>query len=808
MRGFAHDLRHACRLFGRSRGFTLVAVATLALGIGVSTVMFSVLHAVLWRPLPYPDADRLVVLQADARGVVDAGLAPGEVLDLRARSRSLSSLEMIHGVNAHVQVDVEPEYVSAASVTDGFLPLLGAMPLAMGRLLRAEADIGDEWVHSVLISHSLWQRRFDGDPSALGRHVQINNLDVQIVGILRPDFRLFLPPETFAAEEIDVWFPNDIDETRSWRGPPILGRLAPGATLGTAQAELDLLASQFVGEYPAHYPDGRLRISARPLRDDLTAEVRPALFALAGAVAFVLLIACVNVANLLLARGRARERELAVRGALGAGRGRLAAQLFAESLVLAAAAAAVGLWLAILGVDIVEWLRPAHLPRQSQITIDGTVVLFSVALSGATTLVFGLLPAVRLTWGRGSALLTAGRADTGGRPLRRLQRALVVGQVALSIIPLVGAGLMLRTFHNLVNAPIGFDASSVLTARVAMSYRLQPDSVRWSFFHQQVLPQIRALPGVQDVSGGGPLPFESWQMTRRYGHADDERSAPLSRATQQSIMPGYLRVMGIRVREGRDFSIEDLEARRPVTIVDERIARQLWPDGAIGQRLVLETSSGERGEALEVVGVTAPVRVTAVRDQGLPHFFVPYHQFAINVVALVVKTTEDAAVLVPAIRRIVEPHTRRAIFDIRPMDDYVAGSMGDARFTLHVLLGFAVASLLLAGLGLHATLAYFMSQRMGEFGIRLALGASGHAVARMVVREAAALVAIGAVIGLAGALATTMVLRGLLYEVTPFDGLTLLSVCGLTGSVALLASWLPARRAARVQPSTALRAAQ
>jgi predicted permease len=683
------------------------------------------------------------------------------------------------------------------------LPLLGATPLALGRLLRADEDIGDQWVRSVVISHRLWQRRFGGDPSALGRQIQVNNLDVQIVGILGPGFRAFLPTETLATEDIDVWFPGDVGDSRGRRPYPVLGRLARGAELSSAQAELDALAAQLVDEHPAHYPDGHLRMSVHPLRDDLTREASPALFVLAGAVAFVLLIACVNVANLLLARGRARERELAIRRALGAGRGRVARQLFAESLVLAAVAGAVGLWIAVLGVDVVDWLRPSHLPRQSQIALDRTVVMFSVALSAATTLIFGLVPAVKLTSRSGDLSLRAGRAETPAPPMRRLQRALVVGQVALSIVPLVGAGLMLRSFHNLLNAPIGFEASNVLTARIATSFSAFPDfDQRWALFEREILPQVRALPGVDDVSAAAPVAFGSWQTIRRYGR-DDDASAPLRRATQQSTLPGYLPIMGIPLRAGRDFTVDDLRAQRPVVIVDERIARQLWPDGAVGRRLLVQEGEGTP-EALEVIGVTNAARVTGVRGEDLPHFFVPYHVYAIEM-TLVMKTGESAAVLGPALKRIVEPHTRRAVFDIRPMDDYVAESIADARFTLLMLLGFATASVLLAGLGVHGTLAYLTSQRKREFGVRLALGASGTGVVRMVLNESALLVTSGAILGLAGALATTRLLRGLLYEVTPFDAPTLLAVCSVIGVAGLLATWLPARRATRVDPMIILR---
>lgn len=795
------DIRFAGRLLGRSPGFAVVATLTLALGIGANVAVFSVMRSVLWRSLPYPDADRLVLLQVDARGVVNAGAAPGEVLDLRARSRLLDSLETINGVDAHVYVNGEYERVAAASVTDGVLTLLGAAPLAMGRMLHAAEDVG-EWVRSVVISDGLWRRSFGGDPAALGRQVQINNLDVQIVGILRPGFRLFLPPDTLAAEEIDVWFPTGLQQTRDHRGAPVLGRLQAGATLEQAQAELDALAAQFVADHQAAYPGGALRLSVHPLREALTVEVRPALLALAGAVAFVLLIACVNVANLMVARGKAREREFVVRRALGASRARLVRQLLAESLLLAAAGAAGGLLLGYLGVELVEWLRPSHLPRQSQIAIDGTVVLFTVTLSALTPLVLGVLPAVRLASDRGSASLHAGRADTAAPGTRRLQRALVIVEVALSIVPLVAAGLMLRTFVNLTQAPIGFEPSNVLTARIPIAFRkFRETDARWALF-REVLHRVRQLPGVDDVSAGGPLPFGPWHVTRRYGR-DEDPLAPLSLGTQQSTMPGYLRVMGTVLREGRDFRIDDFDARRQVVIVDERIARQLWPDGAIGKRLVYLV--GRSRIALEVIGVTNAVRVTRVRDEGLPHFFVPYHLYATDM-SLVIKTRESAAALGPAIKRAVEPlGTGRAVFDVRPMSDYVAQSIGDTRFTLLILLGFAGASLLLAGVGVYGTLAYLISQRTKELGVRMALGASAGRLVAMVVGEGAALAAVGGVIGLAGAVAAMGALRRLLYEVTPFDGLTLVFVCLIVAAVAILAAARPAWRAARIDPTVALR---
>ncbi|MPY90557.1 MAG: FtsX-like permease family protein [Luteitalea sp.] len=794
------DLHLAWRMIRRSPSFALVVTLTLALGIGANVTMFSVIHAVLWRPLPYPDPDRLVILNVDTKGVVNAGAAPGEVLDLRAQSRLVDHLSTFSGVDAHVYVDHEAERVAAASVSDDVLPLLGAIP-ALGRTLRARQDVGEK-VRSVVISDGLWRRRFKSDPAVLGRRVQINELNVEVVGILRPDFRTFLPPAFNAAEEIDVWFPTGIEDTREDRGYAVVGRLKPGVTLAQAQAEFDGLAARFVEDHPETYPDGTLRLALHPLRQALTDDVGPALAALSGAVGFVLLIACVNVANLMLARGSTRKRELAIRRALGASGARLVRQGLTESLVLGAIGGAAGLLAGYLGLELVDWLRPAHLPRESQISVDGTVVLYAVGLSVATSLLFGLLPAMRLASDHGHERLKAGRSETASPGTRRLQRALVVAEVALSIVPLVAAGLMLRTFVNLTHAPIGFDPSNLLTATAPSSSDIWGDVEQSWAFYRDVLDRVRRLAGVEAVSAAHPLPFGAWQVTRRYGR-DGDLDTPLSLGTQQTVMPGYLRLVGTALREGRDFTTADIDAQRPVVIVDERLARRLWPGGALGEQLIVQV--GQRREVLEVIGVTNAVRMTQVRDDDTPHFFVPYHFFPIQM-SLVVKTTESDDAIGPTIESTIESlGTGRAVFDIRPMADYVTDSVSDTRFTLLVLVGFASASLLLAAFGLYGTLAYLISQRSQELGVRMALGATAGRVVGMVVREGAALAAVGAAIGLAGALAITRTLRSLLYGVTPFDSATIVSVAGVVTLAAVVAAAHPAWRAARIDPSTTLR---
>lgn len=794
------DLSYAVRALRRSPGFTTVVVLTLALGIGTNLTMFSVLRAALWRPLPYPNSDRIVLVQVEARGVPNAGGAPGELRDLRDRSRRIESLSMISVVDANLESGGEMEHLSAASVSDDFLPLLGARP-ALGRLLDSRIDEADT-ARNIVISNALWRRRFASDPGVVGRGVRVNNLDLQIAGVLPADFRVYLPPSANAPEQIDIWFSTGIGTGRQFRWFPMAGRLRPGATLAQANAELQTLAAGFVREHPEAYPGGKLRLTASPLQKEMSRDARPALFLLACAVGFVLLIACVNVANLMLARGAGRLRELAVRRALGAGSGRLLRQLLTESLVLSLSAAVAGLLLASAGVDVISRLESVRLPLQSRIAIDSSVALFALVLSIATSLLFGLLPAWRLSSGRLSDPLRAGRSETPSLGTRRLQRVLVVSEVALSIVPLACGGLMLHSFRNLLRAPLGFDPTHVLTARVPMSYRMYPETARRLAVQRQVLDQLRALPGVEAASAAGPLPLAPLQITARV-RSTEQAGVPAILATEQVALDGYLSLVGTTLLEGRDFTPEDFAAGRRVAIVDARLARRLWPEGALGRRLFVERG-GARGD-LEVIGVTVPVRATRVRDDSVPHFVIPYSLYPIEM-TLVLKTRRTATSLAPAIQAAVAAaHTGRAAFDIRPMTGYVSDSIGDTRFLAWLLAGFAAASVLLVAIGLYGTLAYLIAQRTREFGIRLALGSSVRAIVGIVMREGALLAAAGAALGLFGAAAIAGAIRRLLYQVSPFDAATLLSVVLLVALLAVAAAGLPAWRSTRIGPGTCLR---
>ena len=794
------DVRYGARALWRSPGYALVIITTLALGIGVNAAIFSVVHAVLWKSLPYPDSERIVVIEADMRALPSASPSSDAVFDVRAQSRLITNIAQAEGRDASLAMGQVMERVAGARVTDDVLPLLGATPMALGRSLVTAQDADGIVVKGVVISHELWQRLFNADPRAIGRRLMVNNFDAEVVGVMRPDFRLVLPAANYAEERIDVWLPRQFAPGLLYRGLTLVGRVAPGATVADAQAELDGLAARFVAEHPSAYPQG-LRLTVRPLGEVVTRDVKPALMALGVAVGFVLLIACVNVANLLLARAKTREQELAVRRALGATRLRLVRQLLAENLVVAILGGACGLLLASLGVGMLDWLRPVHLPRQAEISVNGIVVLWTSGLTVLASVLFGLVPAFAFTRDAHGHPLHSSRAGSLMLRSRRLHRGLVLCEIALSIVPLVAAGLMLRTFTNLLQAPIGFDPANVVTARVPINLDAFSTVDRRSTFYRDAIARLRELPGVDAASIGGPLPLAPVQATQRFWRSEDREPTP-SIAMQQSIMPGYFGVMGIPLRAGRDISDEDIIHRRRVAVIDERLAAQLFGGDAIGKRLGI----GESKRPLEVVGVAGQIRAREISDSATPTVYLPSHVYEIEQ-TLVVKTRAPLSTIGPAIKRTVEAlGPGRPVFAMRLMDDVVGASIDNTRFTMLVLAGFAAASLALAGVGLYGTLAYLTARRTQEFGVRLALGASPAGIVRLVMREGFLLSGVGAALGLVGAIAVTRALRGLLFGVTPLDGLTIVSVVALVAAVALVAVGMPAWRASRVDPATALRA--
>jgi putative ABC transport system permease protein len=807
------DVRYAFRSLKRSPGFTAIAVATLALGIGANLTMFSLLRGVLWRPLPYPAPDRIVTIRVAARNVANTGATRRELLSLEERSRLLEAVSTLDEVDANLDYAGGSEQIPAASISDNFLPLLGVHPV-LGRMLDSRIDASGPQALSVLISDQLWRRRFSAYSGVIGTSIRVNGVKVQIVGVLPAGFRLFLPPSVTDLERVDIWFPYRIDPVVPYRGVPVMARLRPGVTLKQANAELQTLAAQFERENPAFYSgsDGwqaspfdrgagaKVQFTARLLHDDVTREARPLLTLLSASVVFVLLIACVNVANLLLARGSAKQAELDVRRALGAPRFRLVRQFLAESLVIASVSAVIGLLSAQLAVRAIAHQNAWHFPLQARIGIDPAVMLFAVFLSAATSMLAGSIPSSRLT-SQSTAQRRGTRSGTVGSPARRVQRTLVVMEVALSIVPLVCGGLMLRSFLNLLHTPLGFDSSNVLTATVPLDSKRDPTwQQKWTLL-RNLLDQVRAIPGVESASAADPLPLTG-QESRRVGRADRPESPPIL-ASQQFALPGYLHTIRTPLREGRDFTDEDIATDGGGAIIDEELARRLWPEGAIGKRLVIYRT-GRRDEA-EVIGVTDSARLTRVRDDNTPHFILPYGGYP-SAMALVIRTRDTAEKIAPRIKAAAyKARAGQPVSDIRPMSDYVSASIGDTRFVVVVLTAFAGASVLLAAIGLYGTLTYLTMQRTREFGIRLAVGASVRSIVAIVVGESALLTLIGAGLGLLGALAVAETIRGLLYGVHPADTLTVISAVGLIVTIALISASIPAWRAARADPQISLR---
>lgn len=792
-------LKDALRSLKRTPGFALVVSLTLGLGIGTSVTTFTVMQGVLWKPLPYPGAERLVLLDGFSKTGNTRGIKPYEVTQLKAQSRTLDSIAVVSGVPANLNIDGELERVFAVSAHVEALTMLGADPPALGRLINDDTDFSaDGFVNGVVISDALWRRHFGSDPSAIGRHIQVNNLNVQIVGVLRPGLKLFLPAATNTAEDPDVWFPRGHSEALD-TSQSALARLAPGVTLAQANAELDTLGAAFAAAHPQHYA-GNPRLFAAPAQDVLTARVKPALLTLGVAVAFVLLISCVNVTNLLLARAKTREREVAVRAALGASRGRIVSQLLTESALLAIGGGAAGLAFAYGGIAVLDWLRPTNLPRQSQLGIDGTVTLFAVGLSAMVCLICGSIPALRITRREQMDPLRSGRSGTSAPGIRRLQRGLVIAEVASSIVPLIGGGLMVRSFWNLTHAPIGFDPSGLVTARVQMSLRALPDLDSRLTLMRKAINEVSQLPGVEAVAAAGPLPM-AFPNNRSFSRENVFDAGVY--ASQQPVLPGYLALTRTPLLQGRDISDDDLRAGRLVAVIDQRLAARLYPEGALGKRLQIKM--GSKPALIEIVGITPPVRAARVSDRDLPHVFLSYNVMQVEP-WLVVRTARRASEIAPEIRRAVEAlGTNRPVVDIRPMQDYVDISIGDTRFMMLMLTAFAAAALLLAGIGMYGTLAYLIAQRTQEFGVRMALGATAGSVMAMVAREGAALAGMGAAAGMAVALGVAGSLRGLLYGVAPIDATTVMAVSLLMAAVAIAAASVPAWRAARVDPTIALR---
>jgi len=803
------DARLAIRGLARSRGFTAVALATLAIGIGANAAVFSVVDAVLLRPLPYADPDRLVAVgdQNPSGGSPDnVGYKTYE--DLRDRNTTFESMAAIRFWQPTLIADGRAERIPAMRVSWNYFSMLGAPP-ALGRDFRAEDDRPDGR-RVLLLSDALWRRRFGADPTIVGRSVRMSDGDFRVIGVLGPGFQPLVSAH-FYGKPAQVWAPIGYNDAlpyacRSCQHLKALGRVSPGVPLNRAATDLDRIRRELAAAYPQEYSKGTM--TAIPLSLELTGGARAPVEVLFGAVGFVLLIACVNVANLLLTRSLARSRELAVRAALGASRARLVRQLLTESLVLCAAGGLLGAGVAVFLHDALARLAPPGLLRLEQSRIDGRVLAFVVAASAAATLLAGLLPALRASAsGIGRTLVAATRSSAGASS-SRARRILAAVELTLAVVLLAGAALMVRSVSRLLRAPVGFDPNGVLTLALSLdgpAYEKEPAILA---FQDRLLERVRHIPGVELAALSGQVPLGGNGDASGFHIHGRSAANPADdpSAERYSITPDYLRAMGIPLLRGRGITERDRADSEPVLLVSQSAARAFW-GGAdpIGERVRI--GAADRGPWRTVVGVVGDVRHFDAAVASHPQMYLPQAQVTDAFFVLAVRApAASVAELADGVRRTVrELDPTVPIYDVATTRELVERSAASRRFVMQLLAAFAGGALLLAALGIYGVVAHAVGQRTREIGIRMALGATPRDIRRLVLSSGAAVVAAGLAAGVAAALAVMRLLSSLLYEVSPRDPLALSAAAVALGAVALAAHWIPARRAAHVAPLEALR---
>ncbi len=803
------DLAFAFRSLARSPAYTVLAALTLALGIGANTAIFSVVRGILLRPLPFADPGRLVFLGATYDGGKPIPyVSPANLADWQAQNRSLSSLATLESHGAVLTGAGEPERLRGFDVSADFFPMLGVRPLA-GRLGFSAEEAGFPAAKVVILNETVWRTRFGGDPGLVGRSVTLDNEPHLVVGIA--------PAEQSWPSNTQLWFPFSMDPAQlaGSRAAIFLngvGRLKPGVTLAEAQTDFGAITARLARDFPD--ANTGLGVKLIPLHQWITGDLTRPLAILLGGVGFVLLIACANVANLALVRGAARQGELAVRTALGAGRGRLVRQLVTESGVLAGLGLAGGLGLAALGTKLLVQAAPASIPRLSAIHLDGLVLGFTLAVAAVTTLVFGLLPArlvVRPDLAR--TLKESGRG--GQRPSgNRARRLLVVAEVALAVMLLAGAGLLIRSFGRLMRVDPGFRSEGTLSFGLSLpdaKYLRGGGGERQTVFMQQLMERLRALPGVQASGAALGMPLTSFSFNfslvvagRPPVKPNEEPSAEVRVAT-----PGYLAAMGIPIRRGRGFTEADRPGGQRVLLLSESAAQKFFPnEDPLGKHVRFGWGRGpDRHLEGDIVGVVGDVKVLSLTEGVRPQFWAVYDQWPVASFSVVLHGGREAESLVADARRTVhELDPDLALSQVKTLETVVAESVAQPRFYMLLLGSFAGVAILLSAIGIYGVIAYLAEQRVREIGIRLALGASRGRVMRMIVREGALLTVAGVGLGVLGALGLSRVLEALLFEVKGSDPITYLAVTLVLGVVALIASGLPALKAAEVDPVLAMRA--
>ena len=805
------DIRYAFRMLLKRPSFTVIVVLTLALGIGANTTIFSAIDAVLLNPLPYKDPERLMVVWETNKQLGPEmwdrnEAAIGNFLDWRSRNQSFDQLGALFDTDMNLTGVGEPQRIKSVVATTNFFQVLGVQPM-LGRSFSPESETPGS-PFTAIISHELWQRQFGSDPGLINKSLTLNGHQVEVIGVMPPGFELQFP----ISVHVDMWVPFVIDvadpdyHDRRNNFLYTVGRLKQGVSQEQAQAEMKLIASQLQQQYPETNADRGVRVVS--LHKQVVGNVESYLYMLFAAVGFLLLIACANVAGLLLARVTARQREVAVRMALGASRWRLIRQLLTESVIFSALSGALGLLLAYGGVKLLVALTPSEVPRLHEIGLHVPVFLWTLAISVVTGLLFGLAPALQASRPDVNAALkeSSGR-NPGSIQGSGLRNLLVVSEVAVALLLLVGAGLMTKSFLRLQQVDPGFDATNVVSMNIALptsKYREQ----QLNIFYDQLFERIRNLPGVKSVGGINPLPLGGTNISLSVLVEGAPAVALTDRPSVgvRVVTPGYFQTMSIPILKGRPFTEQDRDNTPNVILVNEALASRFWPNqDAVGKRLDFEEDSGKQVWR-EIVGVVGNVKHKALATEVMPEAYFPYKQGPENFMGLVVRTASDPVSMIPAIRnQVLSIDKDQPVSDIMTMEQRLAKSVASSRFVMLLLGSFSVLALGLAAVGIYGVMSYLVTQRTQEIGVRMALGAQKRDVLKLVVRRGMVLAIVGTVIGLIASLALTRLMRSLLFEVTPTDWLTFVITSVVLLTVALLACYIPARRATKVDPLVALR---
>ena len=804
--GAMKDFLYSLRLMARRPGLTIAALVTLTLGIGASAAIFSLVNAVVLRPFPYKDPDRIITLwQHNAKaGIPQQETSPANFLDWRDQNQSFQSLVSIEPWSFEYVERGEPEKFRASVVSEGFFETLGSEALYGRALQKEDYQPGHDKV--VVLSHGLWKRWLGGDPQVIGQTVSfLDEGPCTIVGVMPPEFQ-------FPDKSRDIWAPFTSEDRyrkdRSGTYIKVIGRLRDGVTLDEAQADMDVIGARLASDHP-QFNDG-VGVKLTPLPEQIVGEIRPAMLVLLGAVGFVLILACANVANILLSRGLEREHEIAIRAAMGANRKRIVRQLLTESLALAVTGGAGGLLLSYWLIDIIVALSPATLPRIEQVTVDGRVLGFSLAVSVLTAVLFGLVPALQFSKpDLNLSLKQGGRSTTGSPARRRTRNLLVIAEMALAIVLLIGAGLLLRSFVNLIGVDPGFQKENILALQVfAYGEKYRTPQQRAAFF-RDTIERISTIPGVKSAGAVSAVPFlgeDSIDIDTTFNiegrPAPDVSQEPtvfVSIATEN-----YFSALGIPLVEGRWFKQTDDFNTPPVVLINETLARRYFRDeDPVGKKIFVRFG---RPASREIIGVVADVRQTGLDSAPRPEVFLPHSQYPFGSMTFIVRASSDPASAIAAVKAQVwqgDPH--QTFYNIATMEQLVSTTLAARRFNLLVIGTFALVALILASIGIYGVMSFSTSQRTHEIGVRMALGAESKDMIRLVLGQGMTLVIAGVGIGLAAAFVLTRFISSFLFEVSAFDPATFAGVSALLTAVALAACYIPARRASRVDPMIALR---